>query len=71
MKKQAINRFKSIDTQLENLEYSLRELQDDVAVGAISNNVNARRLEANWLKIDGIRLMLNNLKKSLDNTTTP
>jgi hypothetical protein len=71
MKKQAINRFKSIDTQLENLEYSLRELQDDVAVGSISNNVNARRLEANWLKIDGIRLMLNNLKKSLDNTTTP
>jgi hypothetical protein len=61
-----LKKFDSIDRHLENLEYSLRELEDVVAVGQITNRTNVRRLESNWLKIDGIRFMLDNLKKAID-----
>jgi hypothetical protein len=61
-----LKKFDSIDRHLENLEYSLRELEDVVAVGEITNRSNARRLEANWLKVDNIRFMLYNLKKAID-----
>jgi hypothetical protein len=61
-----LKRFDSIDKHLENLDYSLRELEDAVACGDISASKNVDRLDASSVKIDDIRFMLNNLKKAID-----
>jgi hypothetical protein len=61
-----LKKFDSIDKHLENLEYSLRELEDAVACGDISATRNVDRLEASSIKVDNIRFMLYNLKKAID-----
>jgi len=65
-----IKRITSMDSKLENIQYDLQSLGEDISHGYVSGRKAADLLDNYYNKIESVRLMLENLRISLDKTTT-
>ena len=68
MSEKISNTLHSMDSKLENIQHDLAELEEDLRLASISGNVAAKRLGRYSGKIESVRVLVENLKKSLDNT---
>ena len=68
--KTIIKRIASMDSKLESIQYNLTELGEDISHGCVSGRRAADLLDSYYAKIETVRQVLDNLRISLDKTTT-
>lgn len=68
--KTIIKRIASMDSKLESIQWNLRELGEDISHGSVSGRRAADLLDSYYAKIETVRQVLDNLRISLDKTTT-
>lgn len=68
MKNKKTRKIESMDTKLQNVQYDLEGLEEDLRLASISGKQAAKRLELCYGKIESVRVLLNDMKNDMGNT---